>query len=117
MRVCSLAVWLLLAAPALGHGVSPDLGSQPATPADGPSTAATLRAKALDLGYNLDHEQALATFKQSIAADPDDPAGYRLAATTRGGDLQDAHRPLELERLRVLDSTSVKGLATMLAAA
>jgi len=82
MRVCSLAVWLLLAAPALGHGVSPDLGSQPATPADGPSTAATLRAKALDLGYNLDHEQALATFKQSIAADPDDPAGYRLAAAT-----------------------------------
>jgi peptidoglycan/xylan/chitin deacetylase (PgdA/CDA1 family) len=44
-------------------------------------------------------------------------AGYRLAVTTRGGDLQDAHRPLELERLRVLDSTGVKGLATMLAAA
>ena len=44
-------------------------------------------------------------------------AGYRLAVTTRGGDLQDAHRPLELERLRVLDSTGVKGLAAMLAAA
>lgn len=44
-------------------------------------------------------------------------AGYRLAVTTRGGDLQDVHRPLELERLRVLDSTGVKGLAAVLAAA
>jgi peptidoglycan/xylan/chitin deacetylase (PgdA/CDA1 family) len=44
-------------------------------------------------------------------------AGYRLAVTTDGGDLQDARRPLELERLRVLDSTGVKGLAAMLAAA
>jgi peptidoglycan/xylan/chitin deacetylase (PgdA/CDA1 family) len=44
-------------------------------------------------------------------------AGYRLAVTTNGGDTQDARRPLELERLRVLDSTGVKGLAAMLAAA
>ena len=44
--------------------------------------AAALRAQALELGYNLDHQQALATFEQSIAADPDDPAGYRLAAAT-----------------------------------
>jgi peptidoglycan/xylan/chitin deacetylase (PgdA/CDA1 family) len=44
-------------------------------------------------------------------------AGYRLAVTTDGGDLQDAHSPLELKRLRVLDSTGVKGLAAMLAAA
>jgi peptidoglycan/xylan/chitin deacetylase (PgdA/CDA1 family) len=44
-------------------------------------------------------------------------AGYRLAVTTDGGELQDARRPLELERLRVLDSTGVRGLAAMLAAA
>jgi tetratricopeptide (TPR) repeat protein len=48
----------------------------------GPALAATLRAKALELGYNLDHAEALATFKESIAADPGSPAGYRLAAAT-----------------------------------
>jgi tetratricopeptide (TPR) repeat protein len=44
--------------------------------------ASALRAQALELGYSLDHQQALATFEQSIAADPDEPAGYRLAAAT-----------------------------------
>ena len=44
--------------------------------------AAALRAEALELGYNLDHQQALATFEQAIAADPHNPAGYRLAAAT-----------------------------------
>jgi peptidoglycan/xylan/chitin deacetylase (PgdA/CDA1 family) len=43
-------------------------------------------------------------------------AGYRLAVTTDGGDLQEAGRPLELPRLRVLDDTGVAGLAAMLAA-
>ena len=47
-----------------------------------PTSAAALRARGLDLGYNLDHAEALATFKQAIAADPDAPAGYRLAAAT-----------------------------------
>ncbi len=57
--------------------------SQPSTPAVAdPAAAAALRARALELGYNLDHREALAAFKASIAADPQSPAGYRLAAGT-----------------------------------
>src|SRR5262245_13587235 len=44
--------------------------------------AATLRARGLELGYNLDHLEALSSFKEAIAADPADPAAYRLAAAT-----------------------------------
>lgn len=47
-----------------------------------PATAAALRTRGLELGYNLDHAEALRTFKEAIAADPDAPAGYRLAAAT-----------------------------------
>ena len=43
-------------------------------------------------------------------------AGYVLAVTTRPGVQQEAARPLELRRLRVLDSTGVAGLAQILAA-
>jgi peptidoglycan/xylan/chitin deacetylase (PgdA/CDA1 family) len=42
-------------------------------------------------------------------------AGYRLAVTTEYGALQSARRPLALPRLRILDSTGVRGLAAMLA--
>ena len=34
----------------------------------------------MELGFNLDHEEAVAAFKASIAADPDNLAGYRLLA-------------------------------------
>ena len=44
--------------------------------------AAALRARGLELGYNLDHQQALETFRQAIAADPEHPAAYRLVAAT-----------------------------------
>jgi tetratricopeptide (TPR) repeat protein len=47
---------------------------------NGPAAAAALRQKGLELGYNLDHAGAIAAFKQAIAADPADPAGYRLLA-------------------------------------
>jgi len=58
---------------------------QPATSASeisatGAAAAATLRAQGLELGYNLDHREALETFKRATAVDPDSPAGYRLAA-------------------------------------
>jgi hypothetical protein len=43
------------------------------------AAAATLRAAGLELGYNLDHIDADAAFKDAIAADPSDPAAYRLA--------------------------------------
>ena len=46
------------------------------------ATALALRAQGLQLGYNLDHADALAAFKNAIAADPSDPTAYRLAATT-----------------------------------
>jgi tetratricopeptide (TPR) repeat protein len=41
-----------------------------------------LRAKGLELGYNLDHEAALTAFRAAIAADPTDPAPHRLVAAT-----------------------------------
>lgn len=54
---------------------------QPSTaPAGGPPIAAALRTRGLEFGYNLDHDQALAAFKEAIAADPGDPAPYRLKA-------------------------------------
>jgi len=53
-----------------------------APPLEGGSTAAALRARGLDLGYNLDYEEALAAFRAAIAADPTHPAAYRLVAAT-----------------------------------
>jgi tetratricopeptide (TPR) repeat protein len=46
------------------------------------SIAAQLRARGLEHGYNLDHIEALEAFDAAIAADPHDPAAYRLAAAT-----------------------------------
>ena len=51
------------------------------------TTAPALRAQGLQLGYNLDHADALAAFKDAIAADPSDPTAYRLAAATAWIDL------------------------------
>ncbi len=41
-----------------------------------------LRAKAANALFNLDHDQALAGFRQAVAADPQDPAAYRGLATS-----------------------------------
>jgi tetratricopeptide (TPR) repeat protein len=49
--------------------------------------AAALRMRALEFGYNLDHDEALATFRAAMAADPADPAAYRLIAATEWIDL------------------------------
>jgi peptidoglycan/xylan/chitin deacetylase (PgdA/CDA1 family) len=43
-------------------------------------------------------------------------AGYKLAVTTRAGTVQSARQPFALPRLRVLDSTGVRGLAGLLGA-
>lgn len=40
-----------------------------------------LVAQGFDLAYNLDYPEAIATLKQAIAADPNDPAAYRALAT------------------------------------
>src|SRR3954466_5203994 len=45
--------------------------------AQSPPTAPQLRAQALDLAYNLDHEQALALLRRAVALAPDDPATHR----------------------------------------
>jgi tetratricopeptide (TPR) repeat protein len=44
--------------------------------------SARLRTIGLEAGYNLDHEEAVASFRAAIAADPDDPAPHRLLAAT-----------------------------------
>jgi tetratricopeptide (TPR) repeat protein len=46
------------------------------------AVAAEYRARGLEHGYNLEHVEALEAFDAAIAADPHDPASYRLAAAT-----------------------------------
>ena len=63
---------------AAGQSTSPAVPS-----ADIPrSNAETIRARALDLGYNLDYAEAQSVFREAITANPADPAGYRMAAAT-----------------------------------
>lgn len=52
----------------------------PGAAATGPEASARLRAQGLNAGYNLDHDDAVEAFRAAITADPDHPAGYRLAA-------------------------------------
>jgi tetratricopeptide (TPR) repeat protein len=52
-----------------------------ATPARGNPASAALRARAADELYNLDRDEALATYRQAVAADPTDAAAYRGVAT------------------------------------
>lgn len=68
------ALWL----PEVSVAQQPSASSSASVAAD----AATLRARGLELGYNLDHEAALEAFRAAIAADPAHPAAYRLAAAT-----------------------------------
>ncbi|HEX7139471.1 MAG TPA: hypothetical protein VF219_16580 [Vicinamibacterales bacterium] len=49
--------------------------------------SAVFRAQGLQLGYNLDHAEALAAFDSAVAADPTDTASYRLAAAAAWIDL------------------------------
>jgi tetratricopeptide (TPR) repeat protein len=39
-----------------------------------------LRARGLELGYNLDHAEAIEAFKAAVAANPGEPAAYRSVA-------------------------------------
>jgi tetratricopeptide (TPR) repeat protein len=45
-------------------------------------TSDALRAKGLELGYNLDYPEALGAFRHAIAVDPSDATAHRLAAAT-----------------------------------
>jgi len=51
-------------------------------PAPNAAESAALRTRGQQLGYDLDYDTALAVFREAIAADPNHPAGYRLAAAT-----------------------------------
>src|SRR3954471_19605244 len=53
-----------------------------ARPARGNAASEALRAKAANHTYNLDHDAALATFRQAVAADPQDAAAYRGLASS-----------------------------------
>ena len=44
--------------------------------------SAALRAKASNATYSLDHDVALSTFREAVAADPQDAAAYRGLATS-----------------------------------
>src|SRR5213595_2284086 len=50
--------------------------------ADANPQSEALRAKAADHTYNLEHDAAMATFRQAVAADPTDAAAYRGLATS-----------------------------------
>ncbi len=53
-----------------------------ASPARGNPQSDALRAKAANQIYSLDHDLALATFRQAVAADPQDSGAYRGLATS-----------------------------------
>lgn len=76
-RIVVLAAGLVLA------GLRCNLGhAQSSLTAGEPLSAAEHRARGLELGYNLDRDEALAAFEDAIAANPNDPSAYRLAAAT-----------------------------------
>jgi predicted Zn-dependent protease len=52
-----------------------------AAPARGNPESEALRAKAATYTYNLEHDLALATFRQAVAADPQDAGAYRGLAS------------------------------------
>ena len=52
-----------------------------AAPALANPESEALRAKAANHTYNLEHDLALATFRQAVAADPKDPGAYRGLAS------------------------------------
>src|SRR4051812_37175696 len=53
-----------------------------AVPALANPESEALRAKAANHTYNLEHDLALTTFRQAVAADPQDPGAYRGLASS-----------------------------------
>ncbi len=52
-----------------------------AVPQAASETSTELRLRALDLAYNLDHDQAIELLRRAVALSPDDPAPHRSLAT------------------------------------
>ncbi|MBI3491996.1 MAG: tetratricopeptide repeat protein [Acidobacteria bacterium] len=67
-RKRTVAVWIVL--------------TLAAAPARANPASAVLRAKGAAHTYNLEHEEALAAFRQAVAADPLDASAYRGLATS-----------------------------------
>ena len=55
--------------------------ASPAAQTSGASPAAALRLQALDLAYNLDHDQALELLRRAVSLAPEDPAPHRSLAS------------------------------------
>src|SRR4051812_3032824 len=53
-----------------------------AVPAHGNPESEALRARAANQTYNLEHDAAMATFRQAVAADPQDAGAYRGLASS-----------------------------------
>jgi tetratricopeptide (TPR) repeat protein len=53
-----------------------------AAPAARTQSTAELRARASDLTYNLDHDEALRLLRQAVAAEPNNPANHRALAAS-----------------------------------
>src|SRR3954471_22037849 len=53
-----------------------------AVPAHGNPESEALRAKAANHTYNLEHDLAMATFRQAVAADPQDAGAFRGLASS-----------------------------------
>ena len=51
-------------------------------PASANRQSEALRARAADEFYNLDHDEAMATYRRAVAADPQDAGAYRGLAST-----------------------------------
>jgi tetratricopeptide (TPR) repeat protein len=69
----------LVVALALSVVFLPDLAGRGAVHGE-PLDAAALRARGIELGYNLDHAEALAVFRRAVDADPGAAASHRLLA-------------------------------------
>ena len=75
LRSAWIVLWLV------GASLTTTAASQPSSVvADAAAESAALRRRALELGYNLDRAEALATLDRAIAVDPDNPTNPRLAA-------------------------------------
>ncbi len=69
-----VTVWLLIVMPSAASPAD-DTGQSAA------ETSRELRLRALDLAYNLDHDQAIDLLRRAIALAPDDPTPHRSLAS------------------------------------
>src|ERR1700730_17935333 len=82
-RAAAMAVGAVVVLSIGGVLARQDLANETRAAAGAPA----LLARGLQLGYNLEHAEALSVFKDAIAADPGNPTPYRLAAATAWIDL------------------------------